>query len=234
MDPKLFSNRVYLVTGGQRGIGLAVVRQLLEYGAYVYVQDLPPTASAELVALASEQLQYSQTDVRDRAGCRALIAAIVEKHKRLDRVVNNAGICPLEGELPSDEIYDEVIDINLNGVWNVGTAALAQMQKQGFGSLSLVPAYSATKHAILGLTRTWALDFAQYGVRVNCIAPGGNPALSFRCLLLTGLTGPTDTDMSIPLKRIGRPAEVASPINFLLSDLASFITGQILCVSGGQ
>ncbi|KAF9886576.1 hypothetical protein FE257_011348 [Aspergillus nanangensis] len=252
MEPNLFSDKVYLVTGGHRGIGLAVAGQLLGYGGHVYVQDLPANPSAELTEIANNRLYYHQVDVRDRAACRALVVAIIEKHGRLDGVVNNAAICPLEGEMPSDSTFDEVVDINFRGVWNVGTAALAQMQKQGSGSIvnigslssiagvARLPGYSATKHAILGLTRTWALDFAQYGVRVNCIAPGPTDTQQVRSPLKT-VMGPklgldkTEDEMlemvaqSIPLKRIGDPSEVATAINFFLSDLASFITGQILC-----
>jgi NAD(P)-dependent dehydrogenase (short-subunit alcohol dehydrogenase family) len=189
MDPKLFAEKVYLVTGGNRGIGAAVSQQLLRYGAIVYAADIQAAVSAELAG-ENQNLYYIQCDVRDRAACRALIEQVVSSHSRLDGVVNNAGICPLEGERPSDSVFDEVVAVNLTGVWNIGSAALDYMQMQGFGNIvnlgsvsstvgvPRLPAYTATKHAILGLTRTWALDFAKYGVRVNCIAPGEPFALA--------------------------------------------------------
>lgn len=190
MNPSLFAGNVYLVTGGSRGIGFAVVQQLLGYGGIVYAADVQPEASAELASIASIHLHYVQTDVRNREACRSLVETIAKSHSRLDGVVNNAGICPLEGEAPPDAMFDDIVDVNLTGVWNIGAAALAQMKKQGSGSLvnlgsvsSLVgvarlPAYTATKHAVLGLTRTWAVDFAKYGVRVNCIAPGKLASIS--------------------------------------------------------
>jgi NAD(P)-dependent dehydrogenase (short-subunit alcohol dehydrogenase family) len=190
MDPKLFAEKVYLVTGGNRGIGAAVSQQLLGYGAIVYAADIQPAVSDELAEGKNQNLYYVQCDVRDRAACRALIEQVVSSQSRLDGVVNNAGICPLEGERPSDSVFDEVVAVNLTGVWNIGSVALDYMQKQGFGNIvnlgsvsstigvPRLPAYTTTKHAVLGLTRTWALDFAKYGIRVNCIAPGERFALA--------------------------------------------------------
>ncbi|KAE8331436.1 hypothetical protein BDV39DRAFT_189835 [Aspergillus sergii] len=257
MDAKLFVDKVYLVTGGNRGIGFAVSKQLLGYGAILYVTDLQPEASPELAALINERLHYVQHDVRDKESAEALVERILTKYSRLDGLVNNAGICPLEGELPPESMFDEIVDVNLKGVWNFGTAALPRMQMQGFGSIvnigsisSIIgvprlPAYTATKHAVAGMTKAWAMDFAKYGVRVNCIAAGATDTDMSRSPLKT-VMGPrfgmdkTDEELlemvaqSLPLRRIGTADEIATSVNFFLSDLASFITGQVLAVSGGQ
>ena len=187
MESLFFQSKVYAVTGGATGIGLAITSQLLKNGAYVFALDVHVEESKELAALDETQRQrllYVQNDVRDRKICHETIAMIVAKHGRLDGLVNNAGVCPLEGEMPEAHMYDEVFDVNVRGVWNMGAEALVQMKRQGHGSIvnigstsslvgvARIPLYTASKHAVLGLTRTWALDFAKYGVRVNCVGPG--------------------------------------------------------------
>lgn len=184
MDSRLFQDKVYIVTGGATGIGLAVVAQLIKYGAHVYTFDLQPEISEGLCALSSDRLVYTQCDVRNRESCHKLVADVLDKHGKLDGLVNNAAICPPEGEIGTDELFDKIMDTNVRGVWNMGTEALRQFQKQGSGSMVNVGStsclvgknrlalYASSKHAVLGFTRSWALDFAKYGVRVNCVGPG--------------------------------------------------------------
>ena len=179
-----FHSKVYVVTGGADGIGLATVALLLEYGASVCAVDLHKTPSKGLAALPQEHLTYIQADVKIRNQSHEVITAVIEKHHRLDGLVNSAGICPLEGEMPGDDIYDDVFDTNVRGSWNFATEAVTHMKSQGSGSIvnlgslsshkgvGRLPCYTATKHALAGLTRTWALDFAKYGVRVNMVSPG--------------------------------------------------------------
>ena len=181
---KFFNAKVYVVTGGASGIGLAVTTLLLEYGAYVCAVDLHATISKGLETLPRERLTYVQGNVKDRKQSHEIITSITKKHNRLDGLVNCAGICPLEGEMPSDEIYDDVFDTNVRGTWNFSTEALAWMKAQGSGSIvnlgsvssnkgvGRLPCYTAGKHALAGFTRTWALDFAKYGIRVNMVSPG--------------------------------------------------------------
>ena len=179
-----FKDKVYIVTGGGAGIGLAIARQLAEQGAYSYALDIHKEPTDEFSATTHELLIYDCCDVRDRQRCHEVTSSIIEKHGRLDGLVNNAAVTLIEGELPDDEIFQTTYDINVKGVWNMGTEALVQMRGQANGAIVNIastsarngvprlPVYSSTKHAVLGLTRTWALDFAKYQVRVNCIAPG--------------------------------------------------------------
>lgn len=180
----MFKDRIYVVTGGAAGIGLAVAAQLLKGGAYVFVLDLHKEATPELAALPGDRLIYMQNDVGNREICHKTIDSIIEKHGKIDGLVNNAGICDLEGESPDDSLYNTVFDTNVRGVWNMGMEVLVRMKDQGKGSVvnigsvssmcgvPRIPLYTASKHAVLGFTRTWALDYAKYGVRVNCVAPG--------------------------------------------------------------
>ncbi|GAB7356270.1 hypothetical protein MBLNU459_g7079t1 [Dothideomycetes sp. NU459] len=254
MDAALFKTRVYVVTGGAAGIGLAVAKQLLEYGAYVYVLDIQDSGVS---ALENDRVTYIRVDVRSRKDCREALASVMAKHRKIDGLVNNAAICPSEGESPAEELYDQVFDINVRGYWNMGMEALIHMRKQTHGSIvnvgstsSLVgknrlPLYTGSKHAILGFTRSWALDFAKYGIRVNCVGPGATDTAMARAPL-QAVMGPrfgenkTDDELlecvatSIPLGKIGSPSDVANAVNFLLSDLAGYVTGQIICVAGGS
>jgi NAD(P)-dependent dehydrogenase (short-subunit alcohol dehydrogenase family) len=184
MDPRLFSSKVYVVTGGANGIGLATTKQLLRYGAYVYILDINEGQSNELVTIYHDHVTYIYNDVRDRKNCHEVVQSIIARHGCIDGLVNNAAVCLLEGELPSDELFASVVDINIRGVWNMGVEVLEHMKKQGRGNVvnigsvsslcgvARIPVYTMSKHAVLGLTRTWALDFAKYGIRVNCVAPG--------------------------------------------------------------
>ncbi|KAI9743668.1 MAG: hypothetical protein M1818_002984 [Claussenomyces sp. TS43310] len=257
MESHLFKSKVYVVTGGASGIGLAITTLLLKAGAYVYALDLHAERSAELAALHNERLTYEQVDVRQRARCHEVMTSVIERHGGLDGLVNNAGVCPLEGELPGDDVYDFVFDVNVRGVWNMGTEALTHMKEQRRGAVvnigstsslygvARIPLYTASKHAVLGLSRTWALDFAKYGVRVNCVAPGPTDTGMARSPLQT-VMGPkfggnkTDDELlalvaqTVPLGRIGSPYDVANQVLFFLSDAAGFTTGQVVAVSGGQ
>ena len=179
-----FNSKVYIVTGGAAGIGLGITELLLSYGAYVYATDLHERPSAPLGDLPQNQLVYLQGDVKDRKRSHEITSLVIKQHNRLDGLVNCAGVCPLEGEMPGDDLYDHCFDVNVRGSWNMGTEALEVMKSRGLGNIinigslsstkgvGRLPLYTATKHALAGLTRTWALDFAKYGIRVNMIGPG--------------------------------------------------------------
>lgn len=240
-------DKVILVTGGASGIGLAAVKDALEQGARVVMSDLAGSEKAskagELLPKFLDQLIFIPADVSSTNDCDALIATTVEKFGKLDGVFNNAGIGSMApAESYPDEDFEKIIDVNLLGVFRIARAALRQMYVQRSGCIvncasilgvfgqSFTAAYSASKGAVVNMTRTLALEAAPHGVRVNSVAPGyiDTPMLS---------AVPEDVLKDLialhPLGRLGQPSEVAKAACFLLSDDASFITGANLLVDGG-
>lgn len=178
-----------IVTGGASGIGLATVAQLLQLKAKVAVGDLAPSPSAGLTELENnaQNLFYKQVDVSSRPSVEDFMRAVLEKFGTVDGLVNNAGICPNEGEMATDEVFDAIMSVNLKGVWNVGTEAIRIMAKQesrgvivntasdaALKGIKGLAAYTASKHGVLGLTRVWCKEWTPKGIRVNAVAPGMN------------------------------------------------------------
>jgi NAD(P)-dependent dehydrogenase (short-subunit alcohol dehydrogenase family) len=181
------NGKVIVVTGGASGIGLATVQRLLSLGALVAVADLPKTTPETLENLqpSSEYFLYQSTDVTSRASCASFIDHVIQKFGRVDGLVNNAGVIPYEGEMASDELYDTVVGVNVNGVWFMGTEVIKRISQAGHAGAIVTtasdaalrgiqgsPVYCMTKHAVLGLTRAWSKDWCGRGIRVNAIAPG--------------------------------------------------------------
>ncbi|KAI1613512.1 putative short chain alcohol dehydrogenase [Exophiala viscosa] len=261
-DSLSFAERNIAITGGGSGIGLAIVKTLLLLGANVYVVDLMETPPKEIAD--QERLHFTgKCDITKREACRKFLDTIPG---RLDGLVSCAGVCPWEGKLPSDDLYRLNMEVNVTGVWNMGTEAIRRMSEQqdleapgavpgatrsvGQGSivnigsgaslrgLQGLAAYTASKHAVLGLTRSWAKDFPR--LRVNAVGPGVTDTP-----LARGAMGGTPEDRSavkltqaliesIPKGRMAYPSDIADSVVFLLSDWSSFITGQILPVNGGN
>jgi len=241
---------VVLITGALAGIGRATAIAFGEHGSMVAVAGRRKEAGAELVetlrGLGSEA-EFISADVREEDDVRAMADRVVSRFGRLDIAVNNAGVegglGPVTQQTP--ESYAATFDTNVLGVLLCMKHELRVMQSQGFGSVVNISStmgsrgapnaalYVASKHAVEGLTKSAALEAAAYGVRVNAIAPG-----PVETALLDRFTGSAERRSGllagVPLKRAGKPEEVAGVILFAGSDQASFITGQIIGVNGGK
>ncbi|MBC9877992.1 glucose 1-dehydrogenase [Bradyrhizobium sp. INPA01-394B] len=241
---------VVLITGGLTGIGRATALAFAREGAMVSVTGRRAEAGAELVrelrALGAEA-EFIGADVRNENDVRAMVDNTVARFGRLDVAVNNAGTEGVPGPLTEQtpETYAATFDTNVLGVLLCLKHELRVMEAQGFGSIVNVSStmgsrgapnaslYVASKHAVEGLTKSGALEAAIFGVRVNAIAPG-----PVDTAMLDRFTGSSERKAGliagIPLRRAGKPEELADSILFLASDKASFITGQIISVNGGK
>lgn len=246
---------VALITGGATGIGKAVALKLAANGTSVVIsgrrQGVGDAAVAEIAAVAKNgaQVRFVRNDVSDEAAVKAMIEGIVTEFGRLDMAVNNAGISNETGTLvqSSSENYKEMVDTNILGVYFCMKHEITQMLTQGKGSIvnlasiaglngiSYAGPYGSTKHAVVGITKSSALDHATQGIRINGVAPGAIKT----DIIAKQLNGSDENynEATIaamhPMNRLGRPEEVANAICWLLSDEASFVTGHILNVDGG-
>lgn len=242
--------KVALVTGGSSGIGQATAMAFARKGAKVVVADVQADdgkATAQQIQRDGGEALFVQTDVSQPAQVELLIETIVESYGRLDFACNNAGI---EGEAAptadcTEENWDRVLSINLKGVWLCLKHEIRQMLKQGGGAIvnmssvaglvgsENVPAYAASKHGIVGLTRTAALEYADDGIRVNAICPG----VIHTAMIERFTGGDKEVQEGLaedqPLGRMGKPQEIADVVTWLCSDSASFITGHAMAVDGG-
>jgi len=241
------SGKVALVTGGSRGIGRSIVETLAREGAkvaFVYKgsQDAANALAAEQTALGREVIAI-QGDVASTEDADRIVAEIVSKWSRLDILVNNAGIIK-DGLLATMERPDwqAVIDTNLTGVYNFCHAAVRQMMGQRYGriiNMSSVAAefgnqgqvnYAASKGGIQGLTRCLATEIGRRNITVNAVAPGFIETDMTQAVRNAAEAKIKD---GVPLKRLGKPEDIANAVLFLASDEASYVTGVTLTVDGG-
>jgi NAD(P)-dependent dehydrogenase (short-subunit alcohol dehydrogenase family) len=248
-------NQVVLITGGASGIGKATAIKLAAKGVTVVItgrrEDVGAAAVKEIERVTRDgaQVRFVRNDVTDENAVKRLIDGVVSEFGRLDMAVNNAGVSNETGTLvqSSSKNYREMVETNILGVYYLMKYEVAQMQKQAKGAivnlasiagLNGIPyagPYASTKHAVVGLTKSAALDHAGEGVRVNGVAPGAIRTEILAKQLEGGDPNYNEASISAmhPMNRLGRPEEIANGIAFLLSDEASFITGHILNIDGG-
>jgi NAD(P)-dependent dehydrogenase (short-subunit alcohol dehydrogenase family) len=247
-----FAGKIALVTGAGAGIGLASAKAFAEAGAAVVIVDLDEklavSAEKELHA-AGHTVTAVTCDVADADQVAEMMARVVSIYGRLDAAFNNAGIntdnAPLL-ETPDDE-FEQVMNVNVRGVWNCMKAEIRQMLSQGSGAIvncssigGMVgskgrAAYSASKFAVTGLTRAAALDYASQGIRINAVCPGiiGDTPMATR---VTKNYDPEIVKQMVaaePIGRLGEPAEIAAAVVWLCSPAASFMVGHAMAVDGG-
>ncbi|MBD2261344.1 SDR family oxidoreductase [Pseudanabaena sp. FACHB-2040] len=246
----ILQDKVALVTGGTSGIGRATAIAYAQQQAKVVVVGRRIDEGEETVRLIKEaggEAIFVQADVTKEADVEAMVDKAVGVFGRLDIAFNNAGMV---GENPllieqTEAEYDRIMNVNVKGVWLSMKHEIAQMLKQGSGSIvntssgagvvavRTQPLYTASKHAVVGLTKAAALQYAKAGIRINVVAPAAIETDMFEAA-----TGGQDEAKAYltglhPIGRIGTPLEVANAVLFLSSDLASFITGETLMVDGG-
>jgi NAD(P)-dependent dehydrogenase (short-subunit alcohol dehydrogenase family) len=242
--------KVVLVTGGGSGIGRATALKLAQEGAKVMVADYVPEGGERTVKMITEAggtASFVQGDVAVTKQVESMVAKTVETYGRVDCAFNNAGIDGGPGTTVtcSEENFDRTIAINLKGVWLCMKYEIPQMLKQGNGSIvntasvmGLVavaggPAYTASKHGIIGLTRTAALEYAAKNIRVNCVCPGAIRTPMIERSISSGRTSERWYIEGEPVGRMGKPEEIAQGVVWLLSDAASFVTGHPMAIDGG-
>ena len=249
------TGRVCIVTGGSQGIGEACIRRFARERAQVVIADIDDARGAAL-ALEVNGL-YVHCDVGDKAQVDALVSQTIAKHGRIDVLVNNAGIFKAADFLDVTEAdFDAVLRVNLKGAFLVGQAVAREMAKQesrqssgagasrgsiinmssvnGVLAIPNIASYNVSKGGINQLTRVMALALADYGIRVNAVAPGTIATDLAAKAVLTSDEAKAKIMSRTPMKRLGQPAEIADTVAYLASDAASYITGEIVVVDGGR
>ena len=222
--------KVALVTGSSRGIGRAVAAELARDGYAVCINYYERKDKAdELVALLrAEGLEAIavQADVSKRSEVNAMVAQCERELGKITLLVNNAGVAgqALFQDV-TDEMWERYFGVNLNGARNTIQAVLPNIQH----GASCEVTYSCTKHALIGLTRSLAMELAPSGIRVNCVAPG---VIETDMVKVLGEETLKDLAEQTPLGRLGKPEDIAAAVAYLASDKASFVTGQVLAVDG--
>lgn len=250
-NPLDFGGKVALVTGAAAGMGLATARAFAEAGASVVLADFKEDAvkaAVEELAAAGHKALAVRCDVSDDAQVAAMVERTVAAFGRLDAAFNNAGvmahIAPTAESTRED--WDRVIGVNLRGVWSCMRHELKQMERQGSGAIVNnasvgaltgnpgIGSYIASKHGVVGLTRTAALEYVKRGIRVNAVNPGLIDTQVARDVVAGDESAYAEIAKGVPIGRAGRPEEIASAVLWLCSPGASYVVGHALTVDGGM
>jgi NAD(P)-dependent dehydrogenase (short-subunit alcohol dehydrogenase family) len=246
----MLENKVALVTGGTSGIGRATAIALAQAGAKVVVIGRRQVEGEETIrqiqAMGGEGFSVA-ADVSKEADVQMLIEKIMTHYGRLDIAFNNAGVeqdpTPLAEQ--AEATYDRIMDINVKGVWLSLKHEIPALLKSGGGTIvntssvaglvggAMIPIYTASKHAVEGLTKSLALEYAKQGIRVNAVSPGPIQTEMFDRLSKANPEAIEQIIAGLPMDRMGTPEEVANAVLWLCSDASSFVTGQSISVDGG-
>ena len=235
-------DKVAIITGAAKGIGFATAKRFAQEGAKVMIADVNPEAVKAAVDLIPGSEAYVM-NVTDRASVEAAVDQIMQRHGRIDILINNAGITQDARLVKMTEAqFDSVIDVNLKGVFNCTQLIVPHMLEAGSGAVvnasSVVGLYgnfgqtnySATKFGVIGFTKTWARELGPKGIRVNAVCPGFIATEMVKAMPTSILA---DIERRCWLGRLGTPAEMANIYLFLASDEASYVNGVALEASGG-
>ena len=246
-----FTGKVALVTGASSGMGLATARAFAEAGAAVVLADVREdvvSAEAEKLAKAGVKAIAVRCDVSDDGQVAAMVDRAVAEFGRLDAAFDNAGVMAHIAPIGNStrEEWDRVIGINLRGVWSCMKYELRQMERQGSGAIVNnasvgaltgnpgIASYIASKHGVVGLTRTAALEYIKHGIRANAVNPGLIDTQVARDVVSGSEEAYNDIARNVPIGRAGRPEEIASVVLRLCSPGASYVVGHALTVDGGM
>ena len=242
--------KVSLITGGGSGIGKASALAFARGGSKVVVADVNVEGGEQTVRLIQDtggEATFVRADVSNSGDVSDMVSHAVQTYNRLDCAFNNAGISGGRGRIHeyTEDDWSRVLNINLTGVWLCMKYEIIQMLNQGGGAIvntasvmglvggSRSPAYGATKHGVVGLTKTGAVDYAQEAIRINAVCPGYIRTPMIEQGILSDPVAEERVVSRHPMHRLGTPEEIAEAVLWLCSDAASFVTGHAMTVDGG-
>jgi len=248
-----FTNKIILVTGVTSGIGRAAVMELTRRGATVIAvarrepEGLEVAAEANAAAAFGGSACFVRADIADSDSIDALFASIEADHGRLDGAFNNAGIEADAAPAPDMPVavFDQLFATNVRGTWLCMRHEMRMMERRGCGAIVNTAsiagvigfpgasAYTASKHAVVGMTKAAGLEYAERGIRVNCLCPGATKSEMSDRWVERYPGGEAEMSAMLPMKRLGKPEELAATAIFMLSDAAAYMTGATVVVDGG-